>query len=110
MNCSTNLKRIVQRLPNEMQHKWPEEADNLLRLGLDALFDTLIEFLGSYVSIATSCFGVLANGTKSDIDTTINFQRSTRRTHLKNMTTERSDKCIMQESSFHDLGEQSQKA
>ena len=102
LNCSTNLKRIVQRLPNEMQHKWAEEAENLLWVGLELYSDARIELFERYASIATNCYGVLANETKSDIDTAINFQRSTRRTHLNIRTTEMTGKCPKRSKS-HEL-------
>ncbi|KER28486.1 hypothetical protein T265_04710 [Opisthorchis viverrini] len=45
LNCSTNLKRIVGRLPWRLQEKWAEAADDILRSGSEPEFDHLVSFL-----------------------------------------------------------------
>ena len=61
LNCSTNLKRIVERLPRHLQQRWAEAADDILRSGSEPEFDHLVSFLDRSVSIASNCYGVIAS-------------------------------------------------
>ncbi|VDP86662.1 unnamed protein product [Schistosoma mattheei] len=62
LDCSTNIKRIVKRLPRVIQFKWAEATDDILRKGLERNFDDLLQFLERKVSIATNTYGQLASG------------------------------------------------
>ncbi|GAA53176.1 protein disulfide-isomerase, partial [Clonorchis sinensis] len=57
---STNLRRIVERLPRHLQQRWIEAADDIPHSGPGPDFDHLISFLHSSVSIASNCYGVIA--------------------------------------------------
>ncbi|VDP38576.1 unnamed protein product [Schistosoma curassoni] len=62
LNCSTNIKRIVKRLPRTTKFKWADDADDILRRGLEPNFDDLLQSLDKKVSIATNTYGQLASG------------------------------------------------
>ncbi|CAH8613476.1 unnamed protein product [Schistosoma rodhaini] len=78
LNCSTNLKRIVRRLPRSIQFKWAEAVDDILRRGLEPNFDDLLQFLGKKVSIATNTYGQLASGSYKAQTTSNNRSAPTR--------------------------------
>ncbi|GAA52646.1 protein disulfide-isomerase [Clonorchis sinensis] len=67
LNCSTNLKRIVERLPRHLQQSWAEVADDILRSGSEPEFDHLVSFLDRSVSIASNCYGVIASPRRYDV-------------------------------------------
>ena len=43
MKFPNHSESTVQNVPSAMQYKWNEEADHLLQLGMENLFDALIE-------------------------------------------------------------------
>lgn len=61
LNCTTNLKRIVARLPRHLQQRWAELADDTLQEGAEPSFRQLISFLEKRLSISSNCYGQAAN-------------------------------------------------
>ncbi|GAA48388.1 hypothetical protein CLF_101544 [Clonorchis sinensis] len=62
LNCSTNLKRIVMRLPRHLQREWAKVADNILYEQKEPSFRQLNQFLERNLSAATNVYGQLASG------------------------------------------------
>ncbi|GAA49747.1 protein disulfide-isomerase [Clonorchis sinensis] len=62
LNCSTNLKRIVMRLPRHLQREWAKVADNILYEQKEPSFRQLNQFLERTLSAATNVYGQLASG------------------------------------------------
>ena len=65
LNCTTNLKRIVERLPHHLRQKWAEIAENILHFGAEPSFRDLLSFLEKCISFATNCYGHLASVNRS---------------------------------------------
>ncbi len=60
LNCSTNLLRIVRRLPKSLQVKWAEVAESMLAIGKEANFEDLLGLIDRRVSVASTGYGELA--------------------------------------------------
>ena len=61
LNCSTNLVRVVSRLPGPMQERWAERAERSIISGREPTFSDLISFLEERLSVAKSRYGQLVN-------------------------------------------------
>ncbi|GAA57403.1 protein disulfide-isomerase, partial [Clonorchis sinensis] len=66
LNCSTNLMRIVERLPRHLQQRWTEAVDDILSCRSEPKFDHLVSFLDRSVSIALNCYSVIASPERYD--------------------------------------------
>ncbi|GAA50249.1 WDFY family member 4, partial [Clonorchis sinensis] len=62
LNCSTNLKRIVMRLPRHLQREWAKVADNILHEPKEPSIPKLTQFLERNLSAVTNMYGQLAGG------------------------------------------------
>ena len=67
LNCSTNLKKIVYKLPRYLQREWARCADETIRQDDEPSFRHLIEFLENQLSIMTNVYGRLASGSRRGI-------------------------------------------
>ncbi|VDQ15223.1 unnamed protein product [Trichobilharzia regenti] len=65
LDCSTNLKCIVQRLPRHLRWKWAELVNDGLQFA-EPSFRYLKEFLERQLSLATSCYGQIADGNRNN--------------------------------------------
>ena len=101
LNCTTNLKRIVRRLPTSMQLKWAEVADDILCEGSQPSFKNLVTFLDERLTVATNCYSRIIAG-----DATVNrgteFQR---RKIFSTSVSERASECICCNENSHTLGD-----
>ncbi|GAA53417.1 protein disulfide-isomerase [Clonorchis sinensis] len=72
LNCSTNLKRIVLRLPRHLQRDRAKVADNILYEQKEPSFRQLNQFLERNLSAETNEYGLLASGayrvSRRDVD------------------------------------------
>ncbi|GAA53279.1 protein disulfide-isomerase, partial [Clonorchis sinensis] len=94
LNCSTNLKRIVERLPRHLQQRWAEAADDILRSGSEPEFDHLVSFLDRSVSIASNCYGVIASPRRygNQVDKVV-LERPPRKARINVVATKASMAC-----------------
>ena len=71
LNCSTNLKGIVSRLPRQWQLQWTEFVTDLLEDEFPPTFGHLIRFLERRISVASNCYGQLSGPSGSGANTRI---------------------------------------
>ena len=60
LDCSTNLVRIIARLPKSIQERWADVADSIINRGDEPKFEDLILFLEKRISVASNIYGQLA--------------------------------------------------
>jgi hypothetical protein len=76
LDCSSNISRIVRRLPFRMQDSWAEVAEKSFSAGRDPLFSDLLDFVKRRVSIMSNEYGELARSSYNSDSTTKRFPRS----------------------------------
>ncbi len=60
LNCTSNLMKIVRRLPKPLQIKWAEIAESMLAVGKEASFEDLLALVERRVAVASTEYGELA--------------------------------------------------
>nr|CAH8842548.1 unnamed protein product [Trichobilharzia regenti] len=105
LDCSTNLKCIVQRLPLHLRWKWAELVNDGLQFA-EPSFRYLKEFLERQLSLATSCYGQIANGNRNNNEVGSNDKMSRAMpSHSVNVVKSRAQKSCIVCFTDHDLWE-----
>ncbi|MBM6549248.1 DUF1759 domain-containing protein, partial [Streptococcus dysgalactiae subsp. equisimilis] len=60
LNCSTNLVKVIRRLPKSIQMKWAEIAETFVSIGKSPTFDDLLGLIEKRVAIGTTEYGMIA--------------------------------------------------
>jgi hypothetical protein len=68
LNCSTNLLRVIERLPREAKFRWAEVADSIIRDEREPSFEDLLTFIERRVSVASSLYGAAAAASNESFD------------------------------------------
>ena len=61
LDCSTNLVKIVERLPRNLQERWAEVAENAIEAGQEPTFRELLEFIEKRIAVSGSLYGAIAS-------------------------------------------------
>ena len=65
INSMDTLKKVVMRLPSQLQAKWAEESSRLIKSGIEPEFSHLTEFVERRAVVANTAFGKLV-GSRPD--------------------------------------------
>jgi hypothetical protein len=80
VDSSTNLVRIVCRLPRHLQEKWAEVAESIIDRDREPCFSELLEFVERRVQVASSLYGQLASTSHNPIGPDVSgYQEESRR-------------------------------
>ena len=67
INSMDTLNRIVMRLPPDLQAKWAEEANKLIKAEMEPEFSHLAGFVERRATVANTAFGKLV-GARPEVD------------------------------------------
>jgi hypothetical protein len=61
LDCTTNLVKVVERLPRKLQERWAEVAENAIDAGREPTFTELRQFIERKVAVSSNVYGQLLN-------------------------------------------------
>ena len=83
INCSTNLVRIVYRLPKSLQDRWADVAEAVIDNGREPSFSELLQFVERRVSVASNLYGKIASSNLPSPDKSRSREEARRGTHSR---------------------------